>query len=953
MAIDIERLVLQVEAKIDKLEKANLRAVQGTSKSLKQIEDRFDQMNVRVSRSGEQMGLNLKNAIAAIGIGLAIKETTSYADAWTSARNKIAAAGVANSQLGGTMDDLVGLARETRSEFGAVADLYARVARNGQQLGLSQEQILKLTGNVTKALVAGGAAASEQASTITQLGQALGSGRLGGDELRGILENAPLLAKAIADEFGVAVGQLKQLGSEGALTSDRVAQAILKADTIQAQFAKTTTTVAGAFTNLRTSFTQYIGKSQEAGAATQALSGFVNLVANDFDKFADAAVAAAVVMGGAVAAGGVAKLGAALLEMVTAARTAATTVAALRVAMTFFTGPVGAAVLGFAAALTAFGLSSIKAQNSVDGLSKKIDALASVNAKIKSDTEALAGANDTLRRAIETQGPAAQDVARQEIDAIQRRIAANKKLAGEYRSQILSQLNESEKLLHTKDKEGRTVDDKRLILSNIFDARGITQDQFLAQVDEKLRKGPLNKADQQVLDMITSVDEALGKIDDLRKRFRELSNPTGVPGAGAEDSANIRATAAATGQYVTDLEKLQAAILKVRDAREADQQAISRANMARDEFLAQADQGQIPLDADGNPKDAARMGALDRSVSGAFAAASANEAAGSRIAMQALLDYARATKDVAAAMAQLPSLEDVLTGGDAASLRTELGKMASDAVDAIAVGADKIEVEFRETLAAINKAQKDFIATGGTDLSRFDAARDAAYKKRSDDLQELANKAAVKSPFAGLLDDLKDDPKNLPVFEVYGQALRDATKDGLARGLKEGIETGNWGRSLRDVLADSLTQALDKSLDQLADVLADLFLGNGNKNSGLINAAVGFFTSGQNRASGGPRSAFSVGKVNETGQGEFLFMGNNPGQVLTAAQVNAKVAGGARGGVNIDNRLYVQGSIDAVTWPKVQQAMAENNQHLMQVMPSMIDGRTIDNARYRRYGGRR
>jgi hypothetical protein len=82
-------------------------------------------------------------------------------------------------------------------------------------------------------------------------------------------------------------------------------------------------------------------------------------------------------------------------------------------------------------------------------------------------------------------------------------------------------------------------------------------------------------------------------------------------------------------------------------------------------------------------------------------------------------------------------------------------------------------------------------------------------------------------------------------------------------------------------------------------------------------------------------------------------MGNNPGQVLTAAQVNAKVAGGARGSVSINAPLIVQGSIDAATWPQVQRAMAENNQKLMQVVPHMIDGRTIENRRYRRYGGKR
>ncbi len=59
-----------------------------------------------------------------------------------------------------------------------------------------------------------------------------------------MLEGAPPLARLIAKEFGVGVGQLKQLGEEGKLTADRVFSAILKgASSVEAEFAKTTPTI--------------------------------------------------------------------------------------------------------------------------------------------------------------------------------------------------------------------------------------------------------------------------------------------------------------------------------------------------------------------------------------------------------------------------------------------------------------------------------------------------------------------------------------------------------------------------------------------------------------------------------------------------------------------------------------------------------------------------------------
>ena len=60
------------------------------------------------------------------------------------------------------------------------------------------------------------------------MGQALGSGVLRGDELNSIMEQAPRLAKAIAEGMGTTIGQLRVLGKEGKLTAIDVFDAIRK-----------------------------------------------------------------------------------------------------------------------------------------------------------------------------------------------------------------------------------------------------------------------------------------------------------------------------------------------------------------------------------------------------------------------------------------------------------------------------------------------------------------------------------------------------------------------------------------------------------------------------------------------------------------------------------------------------------------------------------------------------
>ena len=64
-------------------------------------------------------------------------------------------------------------------------------------------------------MAVGGVGAQEQASALFQLSQALGSGRLQGDEFRTIAESAPIILDVVAQYMGKTRSEVKQLASEG------------------------------------------------------------------------------------------------------------------------------------------------------------------------------------------------------------------------------------------------------------------------------------------------------------------------------------------------------------------------------------------------------------------------------------------------------------------------------------------------------------------------------------------------------------------------------------------------------------------------------------------------------------------------------------------------------------------------------------------------------------------
>jgi len=285
-----EKLVVQLSADLRSYQNGMRQAVGITNARAREIENRYKQMSSSISRA-------ISTPLAAAGAALSTREIIRYADAWTQAGNMIGAAAQSAGVQTRSLEDLRRGADGARTSLETYADLYARMIRSASGVAKSEQEIATATDLVAKAMKAGGAATSEQQAAILQLGQALGSGVLQGDELRSIRENAPVIAQAIADEFKVSISGLKKLGEEGKLTSDRVFKAILNAQKpIEAQFAQTNATISDSFTVLRNAVTEYVGKANETFGITETIGKLMGALSGNFDSVATAAAAAGVVL---------------------------------------------------------------------------------------------------------------------------------------------------------------------------------------------------------------------------------------------------------------------------------------------------------------------------------------------------------------------------------------------------------------------------------------------------------------------------------------------------------------------------------------------------------------------------------------------------------------------------------------------------------------------------------
>jgi len=172
----------------------------------------------------------LRGALLSIGGTIAAREILETGVSAIESERKIR---LLTQTTGNTAESLA-MAERAAKKFGlstieantGVARLLARL----QPMGLSLADIESTFSGFNTAAKLAGATASESAGAFLQLTQALGSGVLRGQELNSILEQAPLIAQAIALEMNVTVGALKKLGEEGKITSSTVIAALKRVD---------------------------------------------------------------------------------------------------------------------------------------------------------------------------------------------------------------------------------------------------------------------------------------------------------------------------------------------------------------------------------------------------------------------------------------------------------------------------------------------------------------------------------------------------------------------------------------------------------------------------------------------------------------------------------------------------------------------------------------------------
>ena len=147
-------------------------------------------------------------------------------------------------------------ALKSRGAYNDTVNVIAKLGLLAPDAFVDNSELVKFTELMNKSFKLSGASTEEKTSAMYQLTQAMASGRLQGDEFRSIIENAPMLANAIAEYTGVSKGELKDLSSDGAISAAIIKNALFgAADDIESKFSQLPMTFGDAWTNIGSSAT--------------------------------------------------------------------------------------------------------------------------------------------------------------------------------------------------------------------------------------------------------------------------------------------------------------------------------------------------------------------------------------------------------------------------------------------------------------------------------------------------------------------------------------------------------------------------------------------------------------------------------------------------------------------------------------------------------------------------
>ncbi len=253
----------------------------------------------RIGREADATGAMIRRLMGIATAFFSARQIVQYADTWTDLQSRVQLA-VGSHEAGiAVMGRLGDMARRTYSDLNQTVESWLSNSTALRELGMSTSESLDFTEALNNALVVSGARAERAAQINNALAQAMALGQLRGQQLNTVIMNGGRVAELLAEELGVNVNQLRQLGAQGRITGDVIRRALVgNLELLREEADSMPATIGDAFTLMGNAALQLVGKWDQLSGASSMVADALIALADNLERVASIAIALAGFMAG-------------------------------------------------------------------------------------------------------------------------------------------------------------------------------------------------------------------------------------------------------------------------------------------------------------------------------------------------------------------------------------------------------------------------------------------------------------------------------------------------------------------------------------------------------------------------------------------------------------------------------------------------------------------------------
>lgn len=215
-------------------------------------------------------------ALGSLAAAFSVRALANYADAWSDMQSRIGAAVKDMDAAPELMRRMVDIANASYAPLNQTVETYARNVQVLADLGYTADQTADFTESLNHMLVITATKGERAASVQNALSKAMAVGKLQAEGLEAVLTNGGRAAEALAKELGTTVAGLRAAASEGRITGDVIAKALIgNLEEVREQAGEMPATIADGFVRIQTGIQAFVGQLDQAMGTSGSFANFL------------------------------------------------------------------------------------------------------------------------------------------------------------------------------------------------------------------------------------------------------------------------------------------------------------------------------------------------------------------------------------------------------------------------------------------------------------------------------------------------------------------------------------------------------------------------------------------------------------------------------------------------------------------------------------------------------